>query len=122
MTFRLAKTAEAKAMIRVSKATVFAAFFLGTFGAANAQQVAKETGADNQPMVEKKAKKKEKITDRSHPDYVRCRSEPIIGSRAKRRRVCMTNREWAGAHQEGNRNARTFVDDMQAGMDNNVGG
>lgn len=48
----------------------------------------------------------EKITDKSHPDYIRCRSEEIIGSRARFRRVCMTNREWADAGAKGGEAAR----------------
>jgi len=32
---------------------------------------------------EASAAKPEEITDRNHPDYVRCRREPVIGSRAR---------------------------------------
>lgn len=64
-----------------------------------------------------KAKKPKKIKDRRHPDYVRCRSEPIIGSLARKRRICMTNSEWAEYGRKGNENARRFVDGQQAGMD-----
>lgn len=57
-----------------------------------------------------------KITDRRHPDYVRCRSEPIIGALARKRRVCMTNAEWAAAIKASSRNAKEFVDDQQPGF------
>lgn len=61
-----------------------------------------------------------RITDSSDPDYIRCRSEPIIGSLAKKRRVCMTNRAWAAHIQEGNKRAKQFVSDMQGGMRTDV--
>lgn len=63
----------------------------------------------------KKPKKPKKITDRRHPDYVRCRSEPIIGSLARKRRVCMTNSEWSEYVKAGARDSRQFVEDMQVG-------
>jgi hypothetical protein len=64
---------------------------------------------------EEKAKKPKKITDRRHPDYVRCRSEPIIGSLARKRRICMTNAEWVEYVRVGSRDSRQFVEDMQVG-------
>ncbi len=70
-------------------------------------------------QAEAKAKKPKKITDRRHPDYVRCRSEPIIGSRAKKRRVCMTNAEWVEFTRTGSRDAKQFVEDMQTGINGN---
>lgn len=60
--------------------------------------------------------KAEKITDRNHPDYLRCRREPVIGSRAKKRKICMTNREWEKVARAGNRGARTIVADAQPGF------
>ncbi|VAW03392.1 hypothetical protein MNBD_ALPHA04-753 [hydrothermal vent metagenome] len=68
-------------------------------------------------VVPKKVKKK-KITDRNHPDYRRCRSEPIIGSLARKRRVCMTNREWTAFIREGNKRSRELVEEMRAGATN----
>lgn len=56
------------------------------------------------------------ITDKSHPDYVRCRSEREIGSLAKRKKTCMTNREWELAARTGNRGARDIVESQQVGM------
>jgi hypothetical protein len=60
-----------------------------------------------------KKEKPKKITDRNHPDYVRCRSEPIMGSLARKRRICMTNQEWAAYNREGGKRSREFVDDNQ---------
>ena len=58
----------------------------------------------------------EKITDKDHPDYVKCRKEPVIGSHAKKRRVCLTNRQWAEVANDGNRVAERMVEDGRAGM------
>lgn len=74
------------------------------------------TFAAESGKTETKAKKPKKITDRRHPDYVRCRSEPIIGSLAKKKRVCMTNAEWTEYIRTGSRNAKQFVEDMQSGQ------
>lgn len=52
--------------------------------------------------------------DRRHPDYVRCRNYSVIGSLAKKRRVCMTNKEWVVYIREGNRRSRQMMEDGQA--------
>lgn len=49
------------------------------------------------------------ITDRRHPDYVRCKSERVIGSLSKRRRVCLTNRQWAELSRDQSALAREFA-------------
>jgi hypothetical protein len=62
-----------------------------------APAVTQEAEAKTDPNIEfvdKKPVKDRKITDRSHPDYVRCKSAAVIGSRARRKRTCMSNREW----------------------------
>ncbi|GAB5487819.1 MAG: hypothetical protein Pars2KO_13890 [Parasphingorhabdus sp.] len=64
-------------------------------------------------------KKPEKITDRKHPDYVRCRTKPVIGSLAKKKRICMTNSQWAAANQESSKRSREMVEDLAVGMNNN---
>lgn len=65
-----------------------------------------------------KSNKPKKIKDRTHPDYVRCRSEPVIGSLARKKRICMTNKEWAAHNLEGSKRSKEFVDDMQTGLNN----
>lgn len=56
-----------------------------------------------------------KITDKTHPDFVRCKTESIIGTRARVKRVCLTNRQWAEASQSGNQLARDIVTNAAAG-------
>lgn len=58
------------------------------------------------------------ITDRNHPDYVRCRSERVMGSLAQRKRTCMTNREWRQVADVGNRRANELVEEMRANATN----
>lgn len=58
----------------------------------------------------------EEITDRNHPDYVRCRREPVIGSLAKFTRRCFTNREWEEIARVGNSGSRSIVDSARSGM------
>ncbi len=53
----------------------------------------------------------QKVKDASHPDFVRCKSESVIGSRAKRKRTCMTNRQWALVERRGNEASKTFAGD-----------
>ena len=79
-----------------------------------------DDSTDKSVSSQKLDKSPRKMTDRRHPDYVRCRVEPIIGSLAKKRRVCMTNAEWAAHIQEGNRRANQFVADMEGGMRTDV--
>lgn len=76
--------------------------------------------ASKSDNIESKSKAPKKITDRRHPDYVRCRSEPIIGSLARKRRICMTNAEWAEYVKAGSRDSKQFVEDMQVGIDQNA--
>ena len=63
----------------------------------------------------KKAQKPKKITDRRDPNYVRCRSEPVIGSLTKKRRICMTNAEWVEYVRKGSRDSQEFVEGLQSG-------
>ncbi|WP_417622824.1 hypothetical protein [Parasphingorhabdus sp.] len=86
------------------------------FGALAATSFASPSAlASDGDKAEEQTKKPKKITDRRHPDYVRCRSEPIIGSLARKRRVCMTNAKWKEYVKVGARDSRQFVEDMQVG-------
>jgi hypothetical protein len=44
--------------------------------------------------------------------YIRCRKEEVIGSLAKKLRICRTNEEWARYSVIGNQNARDTVEAM----------
>jgi hypothetical protein len=46
------------------------------------------------------------------PEYMRCRKEEVIGSWAKKVRVCRTNREWSQRSDTGNQNARDTIEAM----------
>lgn len=46
----------------------------------------------------------------AHPDYIKCRKQPVIGSLAKKTRVCRTNEGWAQSWQQGNQTARDNAD------------
>lgn len=52
-----------------------------------------------------------KELDPKDPEYVRCKKETVIGSRAKRKTTCMTNREWARVERRGNEASREFAGD-----------
>lgn len=75
---------------------------------------AAEAPADAAQAITVVEKRPQKITDRTHPDYVRCKSERVIGSLAKRKKKCMTNREWRVVSAEGNKRANEFVDEMRS--------
>ena len=93
-------------------------FAIVAFGAAavSLPSVSAAETTTTESAADEKAKKPKKITDRRHPDYMRCRSEPIIGSLARKKRICMTNAEWAAHNQEGSRRSKEFVEDMQVGQ------
>ncbi|MFC4291207.1 hypothetical protein ACFOWX_02135 [Sphingorhabdus arenilitoris] len=78
------------------------------FSLSSANVAATET--TDSPPASSTAEKSKKITDRKHPDYVRCRTEPVLGSNAKKRRVCLTNKQWAEVSRDGNAMARDMVE------------
>ena len=73
------------------------------------------------PLAAQEAKQEDtaKITDKDHPDYVKCRTERVLGSLAKRKKTCLTNRQWEEFARRGNENARRTVEDNAAGMTGN---
>lgn len=76
-------------------------------------------GLAQDPASQKNEVETEKVTDKNHPDYVRCRKEPVIGSLAKKRNVCLTNRQWAEVARDGNAVATRVVEDGRSGMTGN---
>lgn len=72
------------------------------------QPPADETRQASTPASEALESKK---LDKDDPEYVRCKTETVIGSRAKRKRTCMTNREWALVERRGNEQSKEFAGD-----------
>ena len=91
--------------------TLVATSLLALQAAPATTQEAEAKTDPNIEVIDKKPVKDKKITDRSHPAYVRCKSEAVIGSRARRKRTCMTNKEWALVEQRGNDATREFARD-----------
>ncbi|WP_299191414.1 hypothetical protein [uncultured Erythrobacter sp.] len=85
-----------------------------TQAAATQEQASAQAAPAETPAAAEAPAEPVEITDRSHPDYVRCRREAVIGSRAQRRRVCLTNRQWAEVASNGNRLSNELVDDMRS--------
>ena len=50
--------------------------------------------------------------DTSHPYYIRCRKDPVVGSLARKLRVCRTNEEWKRFAEMGNDSGREIMDDV----------
>lgn len=48
----------------------------------------------------------------AHPYYIRCKKDPVIGSLARKLRVCRTNEEWKRFAESGNDTGREILDDM----------
>jgi hypothetical protein len=48
----------------------------------------------------------------SHPYYIKCRKTEVIGSLAKKLRVCRTNEQWKESAARGNDTAREAVEAM----------
>jgi hypothetical protein len=51
--------------------------------------------------------------DPSHPYYIKCRKTEVIGSLAKKLRVCRTNQQWKEASAKGNENAADTLEAMR---------
>ncbi|MEH6827198.1 hypothetical protein [Parasphingorhabdus sp.] len=109
------------------------AIFSGIFGAVPiAAMVLQNQAADGQEVPEayivvsvhppleaipqKQSEAPIRITERRDPGYVRCRMEPVAGTILKKRKMCMTNREWRLGIRKGNQYAREFVDDNRPGI------
>jgi hypothetical protein len=50
--------------------------------------------------------------DESHPYYIKCRKTEVIGSLARKLRVCRTNEQWKEASANGNQNARDTLEEF----------
>ena len=50
--------------------------------------------------------------DSAHPYFIRCKKDPVIGSLARKLRVCRTNEEWKKFAAQGNDTGREVLDEM----------
>jgi hypothetical protein len=50
--------------------------------------------------------------DRSDPYYITCRKTEVLGSLAKKERVCRTTEKWKEANAHGNEGTRDMVEGM----------
>ena len=50
--------------------------------------------------------------DPTHPYYIRCRKDPVVGSRVRKLRVCRTNEQWKQFLAQGENNGREILDEM----------
>lgn len=48
--------------------------------------------------------------DKTHPYYITCRKTEVIGSLARKLRVCRTNDQWKESSAKGNQNARDTLE------------
>ena len=51
--------------------------------------------------------------DATHPYYIKCRKTEVIGSLARKLRVCRTNQQWKEASAKGNENAADTLEAMR---------
>lgn len=54
--------------------------------------------------------------DKAKEDKLICRTEKVIGSRAKRRKTCLTRSQWERVATKGNAFARALVEGAATGM------
>ena len=50
--------------------------------------------------------------DSGHPYFIRCKRDPVIGSLARKLRVCRTNEDWKKFAAQGGDNGREVLDEM----------
>jgi hypothetical protein len=51
--------------------------------------------------------------DPTHPYYIKCKKDPVVGSLVRKLRVCRTNEEWKKSLAMGDDNGREILDDMR---------
>lgn len=57
--------------------------------------------------------------DPTHPYYIRCKKDPVVGSLVRKLRVCRTNEEWKRFLAQGENNGREILDEMSHAPVNN---
>jgi hypothetical protein len=51
--------------------------------------------------------------ERAHPYFITCRKTPVVGSLARKLRVCRTNEQWKESSARGNDNAADTLEAMR---------
>ena len=52
--------------------------------------------------------------DSTHPYFIRCRKDPVVGSLVRKLRVCRTNYEWKRFAEMGNDSGREILGDVSS--------
>lgn len=97
-------------MPRISaiKYALLGAAAIFSFGSVPAlAQVATTESSAEAPAASQEAAKKEKLI---------CRTESVIGSRAKKRKTCLTRAQWEEVAKKGNAFARSVVESGRSGL------
>lgn len=82
--------------------------------------ISSDTGAKQPPdqapslMTGREIKAYNVGLDRAHRYYITCRREPVIGSLARKLRVCRTNEQWKSFSARGNEESRAILDTMSS--------
>lgn len=89
-------------------------------GALSIALAAPSIAADKQPpdrmpseMTPTEIKAYNSDIDATHPYYIKCRKTEVIGSLARKLRVCRTNQQWKEASAKGNENAADTLEAMR---------
>ena len=92
----------------------FATALLATASASLAGVESEKLPPDRPPslMTSTEIRAYNKGLDAAHPYYIRCKKDPVIGSLARKLRVCRTNEEWKRFAEAGNDTGREILDDM----------
>ncbi|MEL7218540.1 MAG: hypothetical protein AAGK01_08935 [Pseudomonadota bacterium] len=96
--------------------TIIAASLFALQATPQATETAKPEAKPAVADIEVVETKPVKITDKRHPDYVKCKRESVIGSRARKRKVCKTNRQWVLDARDGNKHTREVIEANTAGF------
>ncbi|MEW4467562.1 hypothetical protein AB1K62_07010 [Parasphingorhabdus sp. JC815] len=71
-------------------------------------------GIAAQEVSDAKADKASEVTDDSH--VIKCERQAVTGSRARKKRVCLTMAEWRARREAGRRTADDFISDANKGF------
>ena len=96
---------------------ILPAFMAATLLAAPAFAAESAASADHAPppkapsaMTPTEIKAYNADIDKAHPYYITCRKTEVIGSLARKLRVCRTNEQWKISSARGNENSRDLVE------------